>query len=88
MRSHTRLTTFVRLVSAACLAAGFVLASPQPANAADLSPYTDGDGTRWLTGCVLNDLAAVLVDRGGFIAGGPLPILCIEGYALVAKRLN
>ena len=90
MRSHTLVSTFVRVVTVACLSAAFLLALPQrsAAGSPDLGPYTDADGVRWVTGCVDPDLAAVLVEHGGFIVGGPLFILCLDGTTLVAKRVN
>ena len=89
MRSRNRQRTFVRFIAAALLAVGGLLVLPQPGAAeASLSVYTDSDGNRWLTGCVPDNVAANLVEHGGFTVGGPTTILCVLGYTLVSKPLG
>lgn len=74
------------------LTLGLVIATPAVGRAqqgASLSHYEDGFGNHWLIGCVTDDLANRLVAHGGFdFGGGPVGILCIDGYTAVSKQLD
>lgn len=86
-----RVDVWTRFAVSALLTAGLIVGTAAVGSAqapAGLFRYEDSDGNHWLTGCAEDDFAERLVAHGGFFYGGPAPILCIEGYSLIAKQLG
>jgi hypothetical protein len=78
-----------RAIRITIAAVGMTMGAPAIANAApDLTVYELSDGSRWIVGCVENNMAAHLLAAEAFQSSGPVSVLCLVGYTAVHKELH